>query len=161
MRLRIHIPVLGDLAVRGFSISYKSPRQSLAVALQRAGGCRAVRVLLQRCSVLLCWPPRRMEPHAGSKAAAPGEPSPSPAAHPAFRKGVLGLSTLWLLPLQHYPCNVLPRSLQSYSKQLLALVLARFPPSCQEESKQPLPVLLEKSDCQVVIYSGQTNENVK
>lgn len=57
--------------------------------------------------------------------------------------------------------RVISCTLQSYLKRLLALMLARFPPSCQEESKQPLPVLLEKFNCQVVIYSGQRNENVK
>lgn len=57
--------------------------------------------------------------------------------------------------------RVISCTFQSYLKQLLALVLARFPPSCQEESQQPLPVLLEKFNCQVVIYSGQRNENVK
>lgn len=51
--------------------------------------------------------------------------------------------------------RVISCTFQSYLKQLLALVLARFPPSCQEESKQPLPVLLEKFNCQVVIYSGR------
>lgn len=51
--------------------------------------------------------------------------------------------------------HVISCTFQSYLKQLLALVLARFPPSCQEESKQPLPVLLEKFNCQVVIYSGR------